>query len=276
MPNPPLNFKGKYRALALITLNFNRELEPIIDTIRGNENAEEDKDYYGFAFGKYDLVVDLPEESAKVASFKLCNLLNKLSQQYETCGTFVIGREFYSIGPFEGKVRSYTFLSVEPSEDRIEGIVDVLKTEQYKGISLWWNPSAFELVLTCDGDSYETVVKTVRRIRGDVSNFVIDGSTLTTLRAKEIDKEMTEECVAVTYLKLHELKPEKLAIPDSGNKILWFERYCNPVERLGWFDCCLAIKFKSLKALHKAITDLRVLNLEKIRLSSTMLLYGET
>jgi hypothetical protein len=152
-------------------------------------------------------------------------------------------------------------------------LIDVLKAEQYKGISLLWNTSAFELILICRSNTYETVVQMVRNLRVKANNIVREGSTLITLKAKDEDTEMTKEHIAITYLKLNDIKTE-LKIPNL-NKILWFEKYTNPVERLGWFDCCFAIKFKSLKTLHKTITELRKLNQEKIRLSSTMFLWRD-
>lgn len=274
-----VTFNCDYRILAFLKTTFAGKLESMIDEIKatsfpisgtGQSNA-----YYGIAFGKYDLVVDLSVKSAKVSSFGLCELIKSLSKKYETetCGTLIMGKEMYAANILTDTIRSYTFLSIKPSEDNIIRIINILKRKSCSGFSLIWNNSVYEIILVGHGDIFEDLVDKVRDIRTQISDIVIDASTLITLKAKECDKEMVDEHIAISYIKLRKFEPEKLILPDSMHKITLFKEYQNPVERLGWFDVCLVIKFRTLKALHETLTNFWEKNYERILLSSTMFLH---
>jgi hypothetical protein len=255
-------------------VDHNKVIKKIKERMLEIHRGEHGDIYYGIAFGKYDMVIDFSATSIKVSSFKLCNMVEALCKKWGNgiCETFIFGKEIHAKGISKSKIRSYTFISIKPSEEQISKLIKML--QDYDNVALLWNISLYNLILVCYGETFEEVVGKVQEIRTKISDIIVDGSTLITLNADDSDRKMADDHVAVVYLKLTKLKCNQLRLPDNVvENVVSFDGYQSPIDRLGWFDCCIFLKFRSLKSLYDAIIALLQYNREEVLLSSTMFLH---
>jgi hypothetical protein len=230
------------------------------------EKIKRDRVFYGFCFGKFDLIVEFKEKSAKVASNIVCDLQEEvLTSLRDTgraansiCSSLTLGRRVLKVPNGSSKestspnrpVRIYTFLRAKAKGLEFKKIGNELKSD----MELFWNPSSYPILLTVSGTNFNQIFERMLNFRHNTGKFFSESCTYVGLDWKVKEKNRGDEIKALTFVKLSsgygplELKDEDLLLGWSIDKM---------EKRLGWYDISLEISKPTLRGIKEAILDLR-------------------
>jgi hypothetical protein len=225
--------------------------------------------FKGNCFGRIDLILEFTHTSAKVASFIVCDLQEKLDKKLSEkiepnlicssltlCNKILIDSEEDVIG---GPVRMYTFLRPTMENINFDKILKVMselakedKEDKKTRMELYWTTSSYAYLLVTSGKVFKDMFNKLIRFRDALKPYFSESSTHVGLSWHEQDTEGAKNINALTMVKLKSGSGSIELIEDKEKKI-WMVQY----QRLGWSDLCLGIEKETLRAIKEAVLDLR-------------------
>lgn len=249
--------------------------EKVIDIIK-EKLADKNLVFYGYCFGRFDLIIEFIEDSAKVASHYVCSLQEKIEKELSAalgkenvvCSSLTLACRVNPRGKDNSNkpVRTYTFLMPKSEGLDLNEITDFtceLNKDSSTKVELYWNSSSYSFILIGEGNVFTDVFNKILTFRKRMRNDFAESCTYVGLRWGETD-ESEEDIRAYTFVKLKDGFGELNLDKDSS---IWQEQF----KRLGWSDICLEAKGKTLKEIKSAILELRK-NHDDILNTSTLLL----
>jgi len=251
---------------------FKVDEKAVLEIIK--EKIEESKTiFYGFCFGRHDLIVEFREDSAKVASNIVCDLQDEIVEALKTkkpeiidpiCSSLTICNKIGNNDAVKRcPIRIYTFLRPKADGVKLKDVIDKLKP----GMELFWNSSSYTFLLCINGDKFSEIFSKILGFRKATEPYFSESCTYVGL-AWEGEEEPEEEGIkALTFVKLKagygdlELEPEE-------SKIWKMDK------RLGWSDISLEIRMPTLRRIKEQILELRKHH-EEIANTSTLILPKE-
>jgi hypothetical protein len=233
--------------------------------------------FYGYCFGKFDLIVEFTDNSAKVASNRVCNLQEKISESLKKhrpqirdpiCSSLTLGIKITNKNKVSYRnrskcpIRTYTFLKPINKYVNLNDILSNLN----KDMEIFWNASSYSFLLTTNGENFHETFKKILQYRFSTEKIFSESCTYVGLSWEMSDNECKKKIDALVFVKLKrgfgELKLK------NGEDEIWEVK-----KRLGWFDISLKYKksAKTLKELKEAILDLRQNHMEDIESTSSIL-----
>jgi len=260
-------------------LTKDREKE-VIQVITDNID-QENLIFYGYCFGKFDLIVEFIDNSAKVASNKVCNLQEKISESLKKrrpqisdpiCSSLTLGAKISNQDEASPRnrdkypIRMYTFLKPINKYVNLSAILSNLN----KDMEIFWNASSYSFLLTTNGKNFHETFNKILQYRLSTERIFSESCTYVGLHWEKADEECEREIDALVFVKLKRGFGE-LKLKNREDDI-WEVK-----KRLGWFDISLKYKksARTLKELKEAILDLRRNHTEDIEATSTILLPKE-
>ena len=258
------------------------EEKKVIQVITDNI-VQEDLIFYGYCFGKFDLIVEFTDKSAKVASNRVCNLQEKISESLKKCKPQIsdpicssltlgikisnqdgVSRVSHRYDKYP--IRMYTFLKPISKYVNLSAILSNLNT----GMDVFWNASSYSFLLTTNGKNFHDTFNKILQYRLSTEEIFSESCTYVGLHWDKVDEKCKREIDALVFVKLKKGFGE-LKLKD-GEEEIWEVK-----KRLGWFDISLKYKkgARTLKELKEAILTLRRNHTEDIEATSTILLPEE-
>lgn len=249
--------------------------------------------YCGFCFGKFDLVVSFWCESGKVASHFISTISCRI-RELELISTFssllckkVILKNT-RLSTDEGKnllekcvIKIFVYLRPAISRARGQSTVSMgsivrafgecidIQPKMYNHAQLFWNDSAYPLVIVLSGNKAATSVDAALDIRRQLGQSVCESSTFITLKFGRKDLDSREFSV-ITFVKQREFPSElKVEFPIER---LTSQKNGTILDCLGWNDFCLIHKAKNLHEIRDRVFSLREKNPGEIYQTSTIFL----
>jgi len=270
-----IKFSSDHRAIMWISTKglWKDDEKVVLEIIK--EKIEESKTiFYGFCFGRYDLIVEFGEGSAKVASNIVCDLQDKIVEALKTekpnitdpiCSSLTICNKIGDNDTVKKcSIRTYTFLRPKADGVKLEDVIDKLKPE----MELFWNASSYTFLLCINGDKFSEMFSKILGFRKATEQYFSESCTYIGLAWDIKEEEPVEEGIkALTFVKLKagygdlELEPEE-------SKIWKMDK------RLGWSDISLEIRMPTLRRIKEQILELRKQH-EEIANTSTLILPKE-
>jgi len=254
-----------------LTKNEEREVVRVITDGVDQKNLI----FYGYCFGKFDLIVEFVDSSAKVASNKVCELQEKISRSLMSrnpqirdpvCSSLTLGAKISGHNTMpsanNSPIRIYTFLKPVNKYINLDAIVSNLN----EGMEIFWNASAYSFLLTANGRNFHDTFSRILQYRLATEKIFSESCTYVGLHWERTDEECEKEIDSLVFVKLKSGFGElKL---NSREREIWEIR-----KRLGWFDLSLKYKkgAKTLKELKEAILSLRQRHMRDIEGTSTIL-----
>lgn len=251
----------------------------IVDII--HEKLKKKLIFIGHCFGRYDLIAEFKDSSARVASNIVCELQEELAKKLRTrlmrtrpkivdpiCSSLTLGNKM--ILPRMRKrtrmnysLRTYTFLRPKKSTVNLKEIM--LKIEPI--MELFWTTSSYAFLLTAKGSNFSEIFRKILDFRSKTKRCFRESCTYVGLDFKMNDKKISRPIRALTFLKMSKGFGEfRLKKNEDDN-------WNTPEKRFGWSDICLAPKNKySLRELKDAIMKLREDHKGDLITTSTLLL----
>ncbi len=232
--------------------------------------------FIGYCFGRFDLIIEFVEKSAKVASFRVCKLQEEFENALKTdCGSNSVCSSLTICNPVgdtvksEKAIRLYTFLRPKSEGvdfEIVEELIEKLNSEDKDfPLQLFWNTSTYSFLLIVDGDMFSKAFTKMLNFRDKTANYFLDSCTYVGLNLSSDPDEDDEEIMASTFVKLKE-GFGRLDL-DEAEREIW-----NPIsKRLGWSDVCLFTHDKSLRKIKEHILQLRHKHSEIINTSTLLL-----
>lgn len=231
--------------------------------------------FNGHCFGKFDMIIEFINTSAKVASNSVCELQKMVSEKLEKnnpqmedpiCSSLTLGAKINSQKKELSKkpVHTYTFLrpvnkSIGENLKEIVGSLD-------RNMEIFWNVSSYSFLLKVYGKNFQEIFSQILKFRNSTKDFFSESCTYVGLSWDESDDKCKSGIDALVFIKLKKGFGD-LTLSNEDHK-LWEMK-----KRLGWFDISLKRKEKpnTLRGLKNTILTLRQKHAEKIEATSTML-----
>ena len=277
-----MQFPRQYRVITGFNTGVlgQRELEAIYRVIPSSMRKG---CYFGVCYGRLDLIVEIESESAKVASYRFCQLQERMSSRgllgQPVSMSMILAKPILPLTPVQredsrGPIRSYTFARPREREfpfDRVKAFLETNTSDSVTASEALWNCSAYPLIIEFEGSNIHDILSLVFGFRHYLDKEVADTSTYITLGYSK-EGLATDDPVstmnAVTRLKLRTFEPnhwhEPITSATGG-----FER---PQQRTGWLDVELRFRGQSVRELEECFLTLRKLRGSEILQSSTVLL----
>lgn len=260
---------GMHSAVMFISTKcFSIEQEKRIKKII-DEKLGKNCQFVGRCFGKFDIIVEFQEESAKVASYKACTVQesatemiteeNKQIKEHPICSSLVLCNEFIDNRRTERSlnklpIRFYSFLL--PKKPTIN--LDRVLKEVTENMRLFFSSSYFTFLLIISGDTFYRVFDVFREFRENTKDSFSESSTHVAIDWENEDKSSEEKINANVLIKLKE------GFGDINDiKVDEFIKSKN--KRFGSFDISLLAEAETLSDMKQKILKLR----ENRRISHT-------
>lgn len=277
-------FDDEHRAIMWIsTKGLNKGEEDLIVGELENRIAKSnnDKIFIGHCFGRYDLILEFVEESAKVASNLVCEIQNDLSKKLlermekdlreqiltPLCSSLSICNKVYrpDVGDNisrEFPLRAYTYLCPKKMGVDLKALLENLDGQK----EIFWNSSSYSFLLTTNGSTLHDVFRKILEFRTKTYDYFSESCTYFGLAYHEKDTACNLPIGAKVFVKLRDgfggldLSPE--------DKKMW-----KVEQRLGWSDLSLELINPpyTLRDLKNNILNLRENYSEYIENTSTLL-----
>lgn len=276
-------FSGKHNAIMWISTKalLLEDEGVIIDII--TKKLKDKIVFYGFCFGRFDLIVEFKETSAKVASNIVCELqdkivkkLNKKRKEIEdpVCSSLSICNKVIHKNSNKNlhnklPIRTYTFLRPKVKGLKLEKVVSHLEPK----MELFWNSSSYSFILTSNGSNFHKIFSKILNFRSSTGKYFSESCTYVGLRMRGREEKCIQTIKAITFVKLSKGYGGLLTKKDL--KLGWKREKMD--KRLGWSDISLEIEKSTLMEIKMAILGLRKNHEEEkdIANTSTLLLPKE-
>jgi hypothetical protein len=282
-----LSFNEGYRAISLAYVAYGRpeEREQFASNVYSYLSSFNIDSYVGICFGKYSRVVDFSHRSAKIASFHLGKIQQKMEEDGIQCSFSTVLCKPFKTTIVHSKeklsVYAYTFLKPIGDSFNYSGVLSLCK-EICEGnlnidIEAYWNNSLYPLIIITRGRNYQDTVESIVRLRKQ-SETAVDSSSYITLRVdsrthEPVQDEVNGKVFAIFFSKLAALSKidvTQTRLPSAQSVLP------NPVQSLGWYDVCDYLSFNNLYELYQYGQKLKNESRGNITFTSTLLLGGKT
>lgn len=253
----------------------NKIKEEIIDKELGRNSQ-----FVGRCFGKFDIIVEFEEGSAKVASYKACKMQEKASRmmqkeykeikEHPLCSSLVLCNEFIEPRKIERrsiKELPIRFYSLFVPKDLAINLEEVL-AQVNESMRLFFSSSYFTFLLIIAGDTFYKVFDDFMNFRENTKDFFMESSTHVAIDWKNADKPFGDEKIEANVLV-------KLKDGFGSIDIELDEFIKSKNKRFGSFDVSLLVEAETLFEMKKRILDLRAQYKKEIAHTSTSLLITE-
>jgi hypothetical protein len=265
----------EHTALMFIsTKGFRQDQENRIKDIIKEEFGSGIK-FVGRCFGKFDMIAEFEEASAKVASYKACNIQERAtemiqeerkSKEHPIGSSLVLCNEFLEPGKTERSrsnklpIRFYSLFVPKNSATNLEEVLAQVK----ENMRLFFSSSYFTFLLVIAGNTFYNVFDDFTEFRENTKDFFSESSTHVAIDWKNEDKSYKDRKINANVLI--KLKEGFGDIDDI--KVDEFIKSIN--KRFGSFDISLLVAEGTLSEMKKKILKLR--ENRKISHTSTSLL----
>lgn len=287
-----IEFLDEYNCIMLISgMNLRtldgQEIERIVgQTLKGKTNGF----FFGNLFGRFDLVVEFTEKSAKIAMNLAGNIQGEVIKALpgrKICSTLVLGTMILSRSSemvyskdYNEAVRVYVFVRTRKGNlAELEGVVreiNSIKPLRAK-IRLMWTDSLYQL-LVVSGPCLDVVLNKTREFREKADGLYEETSSYVSLRYNDQDGKDPQDdhthrakC-ALIFVKLKKIGKLKLGDRDL---IELSAGYGFQPRRLGGYDKILAIRKDTLFDIMNTVNTIREQNDDLVFHTSTLLFYPE-
>jgi hypothetical protein len=258
---------------------FTVDQENQVKEIIVEEIGEDKKQFVGRCFGKFDIISEFTAASAKIASYKACNIQENASRilqqedcikEYRICPSLVLCNELIEN---EKKVRSSAkelpirFYSLFVPISSPINLPMVLK-EVKNNMRMFFTFSYFSFLLIISGDTFHEVFNDFMKFRVATNAFFLESSTYVTIDWDNKDIAGKRKIRANLLLKLND------GFGDIGD-IKTNKFIKSKYMRFGSFDISLLVENETLFGMKKQILDLRRDKKKVIAHTSTSLLMEE-
>lgn len=284
-----ISFAEGYRAICWAYVKYDKreQREKFASYIFSYLSSVGINPYLGVCFGKYSRIIDFFHQSAKVATFHLGMIQEKIQKDMAADG---VKCAFSTVlcKPFEKEpcknesippINAYTFFRPNSKDLPYERVLslckEIRKNELDVIVEAYWNNSMYPLVVITRGKNYQSVVENIDRLRKN-SEWAIDSSSYITLKinpsnCKPIEDEVNGNVTAALFFKVQSLSDidiNNVRIRSENVKLLL---RC-PAEAFGWYDFCDVVLCRNLFDLYEYGQKLKDLSSGKITFTSTALL----
>jgi len=285
MPNggvdEQIKFSSGHIAVMFISTKglFKDEEKKVLNAILSSMDKNIDSViFYGFCFGRYDLVVEFKENSAKVASNIVCDLQDKIVKTIQEekreikdpiCSSLTLCNKISSnkIGSKDiingCPIRTYTFLKPKIEGVKLEYVIKKLKPS----MELFWTSSSYTFLLCTNGYNFSKVFSEILEFREDTRQYFSESCTYVGLAWAGEEEPVEEGIKVLTFVKLKACYGGLKLKPDE--KVIW-----TMDKRLGWSDISLGTQKPTLREIKEKILELRK-NHDEIANTSTLILPRE-
>jgi hypothetical protein len=270
----------KHTALMFISTKcFQRAQEDSINDII-NEELRDSIQFVGRCFGKFDMIAEFEEASAKVASYKACNIQERAtkmiqeerkSEEHPICSSLVLCNEFLEPGKTERSsikefpIRFYSLFVPKNSGINLEEVLAQVK----ENMRLLFSSSYFTFLLVIAGDTFYNVFDDFTEFRENTKVFFSESSTHVAIDWENEDKPSKDRKInANVLIKLKEGFGDIDDIKED-------EFIKSKNKRFGSFDVSLLVEEGTLSEMKKEILELRAQYEKEIAHTSTSLLITE-
>lgn len=256
--------------------------------------------FLGCSFGKFGLQIEFSSESPRVASFvakKMQDIARRcqVQEKLPTSASIVVGRELLfeessDPQPLEAgneKLRAYVFLNPTLMKSRQSLMSLYNHVSQNRDLRLYWNSSAFSLMLVVKADCFFDLFSRILAFRSSIEYDTMPTSTFFVLRwdrqgqdfFKDIPKTIlgkTMRIPAIVYAKLSNQLSQGKPLTLNVDPSIWsivFSHKQTEFRRPGWLDECLMIEADSIYDIMKAVCGLIEANPNAISHTSSILLF---
>lgn len=234
--------------------------------------------FVGRCFGKFDIITEFTEKSAKVASYKACNIQKNASEVIQNgsnkhlpiCSSLILCKEFKKSkgivrnSPEESPIRFYSLFV--PKNLSID--LDKVLAEVKNNMRLFVTFSYFTFLLVVSGDTFYKVFDDFTKFREATKNSFLESSTYVAIDWDNEDKPGERNICASMLLRL------KDGFGDMGD--VREDRFIKTIyKRFGSFDFSLLVEAETLYELKNNILRFREKNNEKISHTATSVLMEE-
>lgn len=251
------------------------QLDRIKDEIIRKELGES-LQFVGKCFGKFDVIAEFREDSAKLASYKACIVQEKASGMIERdyqlqdpfCSSLVLCNEFLEIN---GKKRStrddlpIRFYSIFIPKISDFNLSKALK-EVKDNMRLLFSSSYFTFLLIISGDTFYDVFNDFKTFRENTKNSFAESSTYVTINWNSNIKDNPSGDRKIQANVFLRLKKGFGDLEEIGCDDVIKCKY----KRFGSFDLSLLLETETLSQMKEKIFELR--DNDKISHTSTALL----
>jgi len=241
----------------------------------------ESRQFVGRCFGKFDIIAEFREESAKVASYKACIIQERATEmikeeykeikEHPICSSLVLCNEFLELEKTERSrsnehpIRFYSLFVPKKSATNLEEVLAQVK----ENMRLLFSSSYFTFLLVIAGDTFYNVFDDFTKFRENTKVFLSESSTHVAIDWKNEDKPSEDRKINANMLL--KLKEGFGDIDDmKGDEFIKSKN-----KRFGSFDISLVVEAETLFDMKKRILDLRAQYKNEIAHTSTSLLITE-
>ena len=276
MPNRVKLGKMHTALMFISTKCFRQDQEDRIKDIIKEEFGSSIK-FVGRCFGKFDMIAEFEEASAKVASYKACNIQERAtemiqeerkSKEHPICSSLVLCNEFLELGKTERSrsnelpIRFYSLFVPKNSTTNLEEVLAQVK----ENMRLLFSSSYFTFLLVIAGDTFYNVFDDFTKFRENTKEFFTESSTHVAIDWKNEDRPSEDRKIEANVLvKLKDGFGDIEGIKED-------EFVKSKYKRFGSFDFSLLVEDETLWEMKRKILILRELYGKKIAHTSTSLL----
>lgn len=276
MPNRVKLGKMHTALMFISTKCFRQDQEDRIKDIIKEELGSSIK-FVGRCFGKFDMIAEFEEASAKVASYKACNIQERAtemiqeerkSKEHPICSSLVLCNEFLELGKTERSrsnelpIRFYSLFVPKNSTTNLEEVLAQVK----ENMRLLFSSSYFTFLLVIAGDTFYNVFDDFTKFRENTKEFFTESSTHVAIDWKNEDRPSEDRKIEANVLvKLKDGFGDIEGIKED-------EFVKSKYKRFGSFDFSLLVEDETLWEMKRKILILRELYGKKIAHTSTSLL----
>jgi len=276
MPNRVKLGKMHTALMFISTKCFRQDQEDKIKDIIKEEFGSSIK-FVGRCFGKFDMIAEFEEASAKVASYKACHIQERAtemiqeerkSKEHPICSSLVLCNEFLEPGKTERSrsnelpIRFYSLFVPKNSATNLEEVLAQVK----ENMRLLFSSSYFTFLLVIAGDTFYNVFDDFTKFRENTKEFFSESSTHVAIDWKNEDRPSEDRKIEANVLV--KLKDGFGDIDDIKEDEFIKSEY----KRFGSFDFSLLVEDETLWEMKRKILILRELYGKKIAHTSTSLL----
>lgn len=276
MPEGMILGKEHTTLMFISTKCFSKDEE---DGVKGIINGElgDSIQFVGRCFGKFDIIAEFEEASAKVASYKACNIQERAtemiqeerkSKEHPICSSLVLCNEFIEPRKIEKRsikelpIRFYSLFVPKNSAINLEEVL----AQVNENMRLLFSSSYFTFLLIIAGDTFYNVFDDFMNFRENTNDFFMESSTHVAIDWENEDKPSKDRKINANVLvKL------KDGFGDIDIELGEFIKSKN--KRFGSFDISLLVEDETLWKIKQKILKLR--ENRKISHTSTSLLITE-
>lgn len=259
-----IKFSSELHAIMWIsTKGILREHEEKISKIIEKKIGKNKIVFNGFCFGRFDLLVEFTEKSARVASNIVCELQEEIiAKKYPTCSSLSLCTKVYEN---DGKnrrllktpIRTFTFLTPKNREVNLEDVLDIIMELNQKNgpkLELFWTASSHVFLLTVNGNNFHEMFRKILEFREGTEDYFSESCTYVGLGWKGKEKGKEGPMKALTFVKLKSGYGD-LKLTQKDLSLGWRKEKMN--KRLGGSDISLEISKPTLRGIKEAILSLR-------------------